>query len=119
MLVMIFLFISKKYDVNLSIIILLILIYAFFILLILRGRKLIAYFLKEHDAMLLFDKVSNMQMNEILTLNNEEILDCIFKLEYMKGEMDTKFNDTIHCINFYSILTIGFTIILLIDGIFI
>ena len=119
MLVMFFLFISKKYDVSLSIFILLILIYAFFILLILRGRRLIAYFLKEHDAMLLFDKVSNMQMNEILTLNNEEILDCIFKLENMKGEMDTKFNDTIHCINFYSILTIGFTIILLIDGIFI
>ena len=69
--------------------------------------------------MLLFDKVSNMQMNEILTLNNEEILECIFKLEYMKGEMDTKFNDTIRCINFYSGLTIGFTIILLIDGIFI
>ena len=69
--------------------------------------------------MLLFDKISNMQMNEILTLNNEEILDCIFKLENMKGEMDTKFNDTIHCINFYSILTIGFTVILLIDGIFI
>ena len=116
---MFFLFISKKYDLSLSIFILLILIYAFFILLILRGRKLIAYFLKEHDAMLLFDKVSNMQMNEILTLNNEEILDCIFKLENMKGEMDTKFSDTIHCINFYSILTIGFTIILLIDGIFI
>lgn len=51
----------------------------------------IQFYMKKHPSMIEFDKLSNLQMNEILILNNEDIMNCLYNMNIMYGEMKMEF----------------------------
>lgn len=57
------------------------------IFLIYAYRKRIGYFITMHTAMKEFDRLSNLEVNDILALNNEDILKCINNLYTLHGEL--------------------------------
>lgn len=50
-------------------------------------RKKISYYLYEHPSTIAFDTMSKMEINEILVLNNEQMLECIYGLKELHGEL--------------------------------
>lgn len=51
----------------------------------------ISFYLKEHEIMKKFDELSSLQMNQILTLNNEDILNCLYGMNILYGELLSEF----------------------------
>lgn len=52
-----------------------------------RYRKRIEYFISAHPSMQKFDKLSALEVNDILILNNEDILKCVHGLYELHGEL--------------------------------
>lgn len=57
------------------------------VLLVYSYRRRIAYFITRHSTMKEFERLSNLQVNDILALNNEDILRCINGLHSLHGEL--------------------------------
>ena len=53
----------------------------------LRYRTLVDYFLHRHSAMQEFDRISNLELNEILMIGNEEVLECLHNMYELYGEI--------------------------------
>lgn len=49
--------------------------------------KKIKYFMYKHPSMQEFDRISSLEINDILALNNESILKCINSLYELYGEL--------------------------------
>ena len=58
-----------------------------FIIVANRWTNAIHYFMTDHFAMKEFDRISAMQVNDILTLNNEDILNCVQHMHELRGEL--------------------------------
>lgn len=50
-------------------------------------RRKAKYFMSSHPQMQNFDKISSMEVNVILTMNNEDILKCVNGLYELHGEL--------------------------------
>lgn len=50
-------------------------------------RSQIAYFISLHPAMKEFDRLSKLEVNNILSLNNEDILNCVHAMHTLYGEL--------------------------------
>lgn len=53
----------------------------------LRWRSLTEHFLHRHEAMTEFDRISGLELNDILMIGNEEVLGCLHKMYEMSGEL--------------------------------
>lgn len=53
----------------------------------LRFRSLTDRFLHQHEAMQEFDRISNLELNDILMIGNEEVLICLHKMYELSGEI--------------------------------
>ena len=67
-------------------------------------RKRIAYFITMHHTMKEFERLSNLQVNDILSLNNEDILKCINGLHSLYGELTAT-------VRYYHLLMPAYTLI--------
>lgn len=85
---------NKDYLHCLSIIILLAI---GIIISILLFRRDIKYFMISHPKMKEFDRISALEVNDILALNNEDVLKCLHGLYELHGELNAT-------IKFYKIL---------------
>lgn len=50
-------------------------------------RKKIEYFISGSPAMQEFSRLSKLEINDILALNNEELLKCVYGLYELRGEL--------------------------------
>ena len=64
-----------------------ILLSAAILLLYIRFKRKIRGYLHEHSSMKEFDRLSKLEINEILTLNNENLFECIHGLYQIYGEI--------------------------------
>ena len=76
-----------KENTYILIIISVFLLIFFDILCILLFRRKIKYFMTIHPNMKEFDRVSSAEVNDILTLNNEDVLKCVNGLYELHGEL--------------------------------
>ena len=58
-----------------------------FLLLYFGFKRELAYFINGNQAMMSFEKLANLEVNAILTLNNEDILNCVNTLYSLLGEI--------------------------------
>ena len=49
--------------------------------------KIVKFYMYEHEGMMEFDKISNLELNEIQKIGNEEILLCLHKLYSLQGSL--------------------------------
>ena len=51
-------------------------------------RRSMHYYMHQHPGMREFDRVSDMELNEIVKIGNEQILDCLHGMYELKGGLD-------------------------------
>ena len=51
-------------------------------------RNQVHLYMYTHPSMIAFDKISKLEMGEILMLNNEDLLDCLHKLYRASGGLE-------------------------------
>ena len=51
------------------------------------SRWVMRYYMLEHEGIKQFDRVSNLELNEILKLNEVDIINCLYGLKELSGEL--------------------------------
>lgn len=52
-----------------------------------RFKRTVRYFMVEHPSIVEFSRLSELEVNNILSLNNEDLLNCIHGLHMIRGEL--------------------------------
>jgi len=98
---------NKQYLFNIIAIIILFLSHVSYIISI---RNKIQYFISSSPAIKEFSRISELEVNDILALNNEDVLKCVHGLYELRGELTT----TNKFYNFMFYVNIGIEVVLLI-----
>ena len=51
-------------------------------------RRSVYYYMRQHRGMIEFDRISDMELNEILRIGHEELLVCLHGIYELKGGLD-------------------------------
>ena len=55
-------------------------------------KRKISWFFQNHPCMREFERISKLEVNDIIALHNEDILNCLNGLHYLEGELRTEKN---------------------------
>lgn len=80
--------------------------------------KKLKYYSVGHPAINNFSKISDMQMNEILTLNNEEVFNCLIDLSTLYGELSMERKYVIKILSVLSTIIVIYSLALIFSVVF-
>ena len=81
-------------------------------------RRKIKYFISEHPNMKEFDRISSLEVNDILALNNEDVLKCLNGLFELHGELKSAREYYSIFLKFIGLLEIVFSILVILNIIY-
>ena len=67
-------------------------------------KRKINWFFQNHPCMQEFERISKLEVNDIIALHNEDILNCLNGLHYLEGELNSETKYFVKTINIIIII---------------